>query len=450
MTQCCDDDTIPAPCTCEACCGGDLPVNPFVAFRVAYGMLLDEDAFKTMMGNPRGKQMFHSAWLHRSGVVWGLRVCREGELVIKVSPGAAVDQVGRELLVESTMCLDLRDWLTKQKLDGPQDGCKTTEIQACLVAEFQCCPTDPVPTLADPCDMTRKHDDYSRVVESVKLDLRPGCCPQPEEIYHRVRVLLGLDDVGDDEADEEAVSAVMTVVSASPDQRPQVLLQQFRLMAALDVMDLRPPVREGEPCLSLFPALDECAGVVLAAVEIHVKEESGCTEIVDVCIDPLVRRSLLPTATIQELSCAVAPAIFGAAPDSDAGGPRVIRDSLRVSDDGLTITFKVTQRLIRGSIKRGVAITSLSSRGWVDEEIDTVGYEHLEHEHPEVTITLVDRPINEIVRLIVRGTGETPVFGSDPAVPLAGFVGGPPGGTDDGVDAVMTFPNPVERTEDTS
>jgi hypothetical protein len=446
MTNCCDDDTIPAPCTCEACCGGDLPVNPFVAFRAAYGMLLDEDAFKTMMGNPRGKQMFHSAWLHRSGVVWGLRVCREGELVIKVSPGAAVDQVGRELLVESTMCLDVRDWVTKQQLGGPQEGCGTTTIEACLFAEFQCCPTSPVPTLSDPCDMTRKHDDYSRVVESVKLDLRPGSCPPPEENYHRVRVLLGLDEVGDDdEAGEEAAVAVLEVRSASPDQRPQVLLQQFRLMAALDVMDLRPPVRDGEPCLSLFPALDECAGVVLAAVEIDVKEESGCTEIIDVRIDALVRRALLPTATIQELSCAVAPAIFGATPDSDAGGPRVIRDSLHMSDDGLTITFNVTRPLIRGSVKRGVAITSLSSRGWVDEEIDTVGYKN-----QEVTITLVDRPINEIVRLVVRGTGETPVFGSDPPVPLAGFVDGPPGGTDDGVDAAMTFPNPVDRTEDPS
>jgi hypothetical protein len=223
------------------------------------------------------------------------------------------------------------------------------------------------------------------------------------------------------------------------------LLRQFRNMAALDAMDLRPPTRDGEPCLSLFPALDECAGVVLAAVEIHVKEDSGCTEIVDVRIDPLVRRTLLPTAIIQELSCGVLLSTLGATPDSDAGGPRVIRDSLDVSEDGLTIRFNVTRPLISGSVRRAVSITSLSSQGWVDEEIDTVTHENL-----EVTITLVHRPVNDIVRLIVRGTGHTAVFGSDPAVPLAGFVGGPPGSTDDGVDAVMTFPNPVDRTEDGS
>jgi hypothetical protein len=448
MTRCCDDDTTPPPCTCEACCGGDLPVNPFVALRVAYGMLLDEDAFKTMMGNPRGKQMFHSSWLHRSGVVWGYQVCPDGELVIKVGPGAAVDRVGRELLLESTMCLDVRDWVADQELGGPQEECRTTTIEACLYAEFACCPTSPVPTLSDPCDVSRKHDDYSRVVETVKLELRPGPCCLPTEVYHRVRVLLGLDDVGEgDEAGEEALVAATVAASANPDRRAQELLHQFRRMAALDEMDMRPPVRDGEPCLSLFPALEECAGVVLAAVEIDVKEEGGCTEIMGVRIDPLVRRTLLPTTTIQELTCGVAPALLGVGLQVDAGGPRVIRDSVSLSEDGRALSFNVTAPLIPGSVRRAIAITSLSSRGWVDEDIDSIQYGP---DDLAVIISLADRPINDIVRLIVRGTGETPVFGSDPAVPLAGFVGGPPGSADDGIDAVLTFNNPIDRTETAS
>lgn len=445
MTRCCDDETTPAPCTCEACCGGDLPVNPFVALRIAYGMLLDEDAFKTMMGNPRGKQMFHSSWLHRSGVVWGYPICREGEVVIKVGPGAAVDRVGRELLLESMMCLDVRDWVDKQELGGPQEGCSTTTIDACLYAEFACCPTNPVPTLSDPCDVSRKHDDYSRVVETVKLELRPGPCCLPAEVYHRVRVLLGLDDVYDgDQAGEEAQAAAMEAASAPPSQRAKELLRQFRRMAALDEMDLRPPVRDGEPCLSLFPALEECAGVVLADVQIDVKEEGGCVEITDVRFDPCSRRALLPTATIQELTCGVAPALLGVGLNGDTGGPRVIRESISLTDDGRTLSFNLTEPLIPGSVKRAIAITSLSSRGWVDEDIDSVRYDAAE---VAVIVNLADRPINEVVRLIVRGTGETPVFGSDPPVPLAGFVGGPSGTLDDGVDAVYTFKNPIELTE---
>jgi hypothetical protein len=411
-------------------------------------MLLDEDAFKTMMGNPRGKQMFHTAWLHRSGVVWGYRVCVDGELVIKVTPGAAVDRVGRELLLESTMCLDVRDWVRKQGLDGPQEGCRTTTVQACLYAEFACCPTSPVPTLSDPCDVSRKHDDCSRVVETVTLNLRPGSCCDPPEAYHRVRVLLGLDEVGDgDEAGEEAVIAAMVVTSADPARRAQELLYQFRRMAALDEMDLRPPVRDGEPCRSLFPALDECAGVVLASVEIDVREDGGCTEIVEVRVDPLVRRALLPTATIQELTCGVAPALFGEGQNGDAGGPRVIRDSVALSGDGRTLAFNVTAPLVPGSVRRAIAITSLSARGWVDEDIDAIRYDA---DDLAVIISLADRPINQVVRLIVRGTGETPVYGADPVVPLAGFVGGPTGSADNGVDAELSFTNPIETLETAS
>ena len=47
----------------------DLPVNPFLALRARFGMLLGEDDFLTLMGNGRGKLMLHNAWLHGSGVV---------------------------------------------------------------------------------------------------------------------------------------------------------------------------------------------------------------------------------------------------------------------------------------------------------------------------------------------------------------------------------------------
>ena len=52
---------------------------------------------------------------------------------------------------------------------------------------------------------------------------------------------------------------------------------------------------------------------------------------------------------------------------------------------------------------------------------------------------LDDPPAYDLVRVIVRGTGPTPVFGARPRVPLAGLVGGPAGGEDDGHDAVLTL-----------
>jgi len=93
--------TVDCACSCGNCT--DLPVTPFEALRVSYGMLLGEDDFRVLMGNPRGKQQLHSAWLHGSGVVWGYRVATEAPV------GGVIerDQVGQPtgLLHETAMGL---------------------------------------------------------------------------------------------------------------------------------------------------------------------------------------------------------------------------------------------------------------------------------------------------------------------------------------------------------
>lgn len=434
------DDVRAAPCSCDSCTP-DLPVNPFLALRAAYGMLLGEDDFRTMMGNPRGKHMLHGAWLHGSGVAWGLGVSVMGERWLKVTPGLAVDGLGRELLRETTWCQDVHDWLAEQKPAKEADGCHNHTLHACLVARFGCCPTAPVPTLADPCDVTRKHDDFSRIAETAEIALLPQECPCPRPPYHRVRVLLGLDEVGeDDPAGNEALKAVELVTKTSTEHRPRELLRQFRRLAALDVADRQPATEEGDDFPTLFPVTEGDAAVVLAHVEIDVRENNGCTEISMMRADAECRTALLPTATIQDLACGLAPGLISAQSDRDAGGPRVIPDSLKWTSQDRVLTFSVTAPLNPGSIRRAVHLTSLSERGWVDEDIDAVRYEA---DPPRIVVELADRPINERVRLIVRGTGPTPVFGADLPVPLAGLVGGPPGTENDGHDAVLTFPKPA-------
>jgi hypothetical protein len=434
-------ETAKAPCTCESCNAGDLPVNPFLALRVAYGMLLGEDDFRTMLGNPRGKHMLHQAWLHGRGVAWGYRVRVDGVWTLQVSPGLAIDGLGRELLADTTWCLDVREWLKHQE-QTDDEGCRNRTLEACLVVEFDCCPTDPVPTIADPCDITRKHDDYSRVVERARLVLRPGCCPPRPHIYHRVRVLLGLDDVGDnDEAGEQALCALRRVVDAPQADRVHELLYQFRRMAAKDVADIEPASEANESWPTLFPVLDADAAVVVACVEIDVRETDGCVEIIEVRADSSARTALIPTTTIQELTCGLAPGVIGDVAAADAGGPRVVGDSVAWSEDALVLDFEVTAALVPGSVtRRAVHLTSLAERGWVEEDLYAVEYDP---DNLRVVVNLADRPVNELVRLIVRGTGGTPIFGEDPAVPLAGLVGGPPGTVNDGHDAVLTLRNPL-------
>ena len=49
-------------------------VDPFRALHVHFGMLMGVDDFETIDAYHRGKMWLHSSWLHREGVLWGLRV----------------------------------------------------------------------------------------------------------------------------------------------------------------------------------------------------------------------------------------------------------------------------------------------------------------------------------------------------------------------------------------
>ena len=100
------------------CRDDDLPVNPFLALRVSYGMLLGEEDFRDLMGNPRGKQMVHNSWLHGSGVVWGYQVRPDGARCLRVTPGLAIDGLGRELLLDTDHCVDLDRWLQERRSKG--------------------------------------------------------------------------------------------------------------------------------------------------------------------------------------------------------------------------------------------------------------------------------------------------------------------------------------------
>jgi hypothetical protein len=435
------------PCSCGNCT--DLAVNPFEALRVSYGMLLGEDDFRVLMGNPRGKQMLQSAWLHGTGVVWGYDVCMDGLASVRVSPGLALDGLGREVAQTATACLDLRDWLKENDSPPSQDACGTRTIHCCVVAEFDCCPSRPVPTLADPCDVNRKHDDDSRVTETARVVLRAGPCRPRWHPYHRVRVLLGLDQVGeDDHAGEQALQARMRVREASGDVRARELLHEFRWLAAHDNAELRAAAEPGTSDLTLFPVLDKDAAVTLACLEMNVRDADGCTTIEHTPrIELVCRTALLPTATIQELTCGFAPGVEDCATDEDASGPRVLADDVAWSEDRRTLYIPVSAELNPGSVRRAVRITSLSRRGWVDEDIDTVRFDP---ERLAIVVDMVDRPVNEIVRLIVKGTGSTPVYGAFPPVPLAGVSGGPPGTVNDGHDAVLVFPNRLTENGETS
>jgi hypothetical protein len=264
-----------------------------------------------------------------------------------------------------------------------------------------------------------------------------------------VRVLFGLDEVGEhDPAGRQAMAARRRVAHAPSEDRPEVMLGEFRCLAADDCAELR-PAAESATELGLFPALDrDPAPVALGCLRIRVNDEDGCSTIEakeDVEIDLCCRTALLPTELIQQLNCGLAPGVIGARGGEDAGGPRVVAERVSWSTDHDTCRVPVTAPLNPGSVRRAVRITSLSERGWVDEDIYSVRFEAVAEDPVAagaILIQLADRPVNPLVRLVIKGTGPTPVYGQEPEVPLAGVLGGPPAGRHDGHDVVLTW-NPI-------
>ena len=463
--------------------GVELAADPFTALRVSYGMLLGEADFEVLMGNPRGKSMLHNAWLHGSGLIHGLGVtwtppsdAKPG--ILQVAPGLAIDGWGRELRLDALQCLGVLEWASARiQLDpcegapgmaastgGPVD-CQRRTLRAWLVAEFGNCLDDPVPALADPCDITRRHDVASRVVETVRLSVQENA-PTPPPSYPRVRALLGLactaagqlptcgsaackdpEHAQSAANDPEVMAALTTVGRAAADDRPCILQMELRRLAALDALELAPAVEEGDVA-GLYPVTEEHAGVVLARLEMRICIDGCCLRLEHVDVDLRVRRALLPTSLLQDMAAGLAPGLTVGVTESDAGGPRLVDGSLRWLAEGTRFEFRLTKAAMAESLKNAVEISSLSAEnGWAYDEVAGVSV----HERGRLVVVHLDRaPAYRTVRIRILGTGPTPVVGRDPRVPFAGLEHGPPGTSDDGHDAVLMtrLPRPEDQDDD--
>lgn len=445
-------------CDCDNCRGGDLPANPFLAPRIAHGMLLGEDDFRTLIGYPRGKHLLHQAWLHGTGVIWGYEVCVRGLYDLEVGRGLAVDPLGRELAHTRCEPIDLCDyvdnWVKAGKIPPAGGKHAAVAVRASVVATFDGCLSDPVPTTADPCDITRTHDDYSRVVERTGIEVRFG--PSTErlvDLYPRARMLMGVTPLGKGEKSDDVRAALRAVLEA-PD-RALELEHQLWVMACRDGIDRR-PAAESSDADSWLPAPSEDAAVVLAQVSFTLESRDDCWSFADepkLEVDPSVRTTLLPTDVITALTAGLAPGLLGAAAATQEG-PRVDAEKMGFAESRRTLIIPVTADLVPGTVAGNVEVTTLTRDGndhWVVEDLFECSYEKAQHAIvARLAYSLDKRPADALVRVRVIGTGGRPVMGLDPLLPLSGVVGRPPGNPHDGHDAVWTFSNNKVRDASTA
>lgn len=165
------------PDDCGPC--GTLPPG-FVRLRYFYGKRLGVIDFIDEQRYHAGKLRFHNQRLHGAGVLCGLAVGEfaPGELVLRVTKGAAIDECGREIVVGYDQCVDVGAWYAKWRTDHLADDPAWAppldadgRLPLCVALRFRECTSSPEPAPRDPCACDATGSDYGRVREEFELQL---------------------------------------------------------------------------------------------------------------------------------------------------------------------------------------------------------------------------------------------------------------------------------------
>lgn len=162
--------------------------------RVSYeaGMMLGLEATRDEQDYHRRRLTRHQYWLHGYGTLAGLRVSMDPEshendlddvlVRLQVSPGIAIDGLGREVLVHETYCINLRQWLDTQSegdlLEGYDGG--TERLWLKVTVRQMDCPVARQPVLARKLNLSTDAVQPSRTADSVQLELIPELPPEPD------------------------------------------------------------------------------------------------------------------------------------------------------------------------------------------------------------------------------------------------------------------------------
>jgi hypothetical protein len=417
-----------------------LDVDPFTALAVHFGMLLGVSDFQVLAANPRGKAALHQAWQHGKSVIWGypVRVAATGTDLI-VGPGLGTDGLGREVTSGVDMCLDVRAWLDEQVEAGTvtpvgDDPRRTFDAQ--LVVRHEACLSRPVPSVRSGYAGATETPAYSRVLDLARLELRPYRSRPPDDrgqVFEALRAFVR--------------DGLLPGGVAHRETR----LAEFRAVVAELVAGLGPPGLVPHPQADrtrLFPE-DEPGEVLLADLPgLSVVRVAGGWRLEAPVIDLSVRRTHVPVWVLSELLAELLDrggSGGGAGGDgeagcvSDAGGPRVERVRLA----GTTVAVEFRGRIVESTVPGAVEVRGFAEdTGWSGPVPLTDLAVTEDGDDDVLTFELPAAPGAVTYRLVLRGTGPTPLVGlvDGRPVPLAGLAGDPPASRAQGRDVARRLP----------
>lgn len=156
------------------------------------GMLLGLEATRNEQDYHRRRLNRQQYWLHNQGTLVGLAVSIAGKdevasdtatvTRIEISPGVAIDGLGREVVVEEPYCLNLNDW-SETHANTLANGYDEEEQALWLTVSLRHrdCPIAFQPILAQQVNAGTDPVAPARIKDSVQLTLRAGRAPQVSE-----------------------------------------------------------------------------------------------------------------------------------------------------------------------------------------------------------------------------------------------------------------------------
>ncbi|MFN2286241.1 MAG: hypothetical protein ACK2UQ_17630 [Anaerolineae bacterium] len=136
------------------------------------GKLLVERDFEAEQAYVVGKHRLHNSLLHGAGTVCGLKVlahpnpeCRDK--YIYITPGAAVDCCGRDILVTEQTLIPVLDLIEQDEIDVDELGSKDLFVSLCYKETLE----EKIPVILPDCDCADANEAYNRIAEGFEVHL---------------------------------------------------------------------------------------------------------------------------------------------------------------------------------------------------------------------------------------------------------------------------------------
>jgi len=244
--------------------------------RVSYeaGMMLGLEATRDEQAYHRRRLTRHQYWLQGFGTLAGLNVSMTPEthpdanddvsVRLHVSPGVAIDGLGREVMLHETYCIDLKQWVDAQTeahlLEGYDDGPGHLWLKVCI--RHKDCAIARQPVLARKLNLSTDAVQPSRTADSVQLELIPERPPADDDRY---QPWASHEPVADDLPDLSTIeqATLQAAINESPGAGAQMEMHA-RLLHALD--------GSGLSTLNLADELEAGARLLLARIRIDTSE----------------------------------------------------------------------------------------------------------------------------------------------------------------------------------